>query len=86
MGTIILSALVAHTAWHWMSERWGVLSKYRIQLPEMTPALLVSVLRWMMVVVAIAGVVWWVRVVRQGRARKDALKDAGDAAEVADRV
>jgi hypothetical protein len=86
MGTIILSALVAHTAWHWMSERWGVLSKYTIQLPEMTPALLVSVLRWMMVVVAIAGVVWWVRVVRQGRARKDALKDAGDAAEVADRV
>jgi hypothetical protein len=31
-------------------------------------------------------VVWWVRVVRKGKARKDALKDAGDAAEVADRV
>src|SRR5208283_3411662 len=24
MGTIILSALVAHTAWHWMTERWTV--------------------------------------------------------------
>ena len=25
-GTIILSALVAHTAWHWMVERWEVLA------------------------------------------------------------
>ena len=23
MGTIILSAFVAHTAWHWTTERWG---------------------------------------------------------------
>ena len=22
IGTIILSALVAHTGWHWMTERW----------------------------------------------------------------
>jgi hypothetical protein len=86
MGIIILSALVAHTAWHWMSERWGVLSKYRIQWPELTPAFLASVLRWLMVLVAIAGVAWWVRVVRQGKLRKDARKDAGTAAEVVDRV
>jgi hypothetical protein len=82
MGIIILSALVAHTAWHWMAERWGVLSKYHIPLPEMTPAFLASVLRWLMVAVAIAGVVWWVRVVRQGKARKA----AGGAAEAVDRV
>ena len=25
MGVIILSALVAHTGWHWMTERWQVL-------------------------------------------------------------
>src|SRR5262249_45754456 len=24
MGTIILSALVAHTGWHWMTDRWTV--------------------------------------------------------------
>jgi TRAP-type C4-dicarboxylate transport system permease small subunit len=85
MGIIILSALVAHTAWHWMTDRWGVLSKYRIQLPEVTPAFLASVLRWMMAAVAIAGVWWLVRVVRHGRQGK-ARKDEGRAAEVVDRV
>ncbi len=29
-GTIILSALVAHTGWHWMLERWDRLHQYRI--------------------------------------------------------
>lgn len=29
MGTIILSALVAHTAWHWMIERAGYLELFR---------------------------------------------------------
>ncbi|MEO5924603.1 MAG: HupE/UreJ family protein [Bryobacteraceae bacterium] len=28
MGTIILSALVAHTGWHWMLDRWEVLRKF----------------------------------------------------------
>jgi hypothetical protein len=28
VGTIILSALVAHTGWHWMWERWDVLRKF----------------------------------------------------------
>lgn len=28
MGTIILSALVAHTGWHWMWERWDTLRKF----------------------------------------------------------
>jgi hypothetical protein len=27
-GTIILSAFVAHTGWHWMLERWDVLGKF----------------------------------------------------------
>ena len=28
MGTIILSALVAHTGWHWMLERAELLKKF----------------------------------------------------------
>jgi HupE / UreJ protein len=74
MGTIILSALVAHTAWHWMSDRWAILSKFHIGMPEMTPSLLVTLLRWAMVVVAVAGVWWWIGVVRRGRAEKKAAK------------
>ena len=28
MGIIVLSALVAHTAWHWMTERWEALQQF----------------------------------------------------------
>ena len=34
MGTIILSALVAHTAWHWLVERWAVLARFQWQWPD----------------------------------------------------
>jgi len=29
-GTVILSAFVAHTGWHWMLERWDKLSRFRV--------------------------------------------------------
>ena len=58
MGTIILSALVAHTAWHWMMDRWAVLRQFRF---EWTPELLVEAMRLLMVIVALAGVVWFLR-------------------------
>jgi hypothetical protein len=67
MGTIILSALVAHTGWHWMIERWDRLSQFHFQAPEITAALLVSVLRWMMAGVFIAGVLWLVSALMQRR-------------------
>ena len=59
MGTIILSALVAHTGWHWMLDRYARLSQYHVQWPEWNAAFVVSVLRWMMVVVFLAGMGWW---------------------------
>ena len=40
MGTIILSALVAHTAWHWMIDRWDVLSQFRFEWPVFNAAFL----------------------------------------------
>ncbi len=58
MGTIILSALVAHTGWHWMTERADKLSKFRFQWPALNAAFLVSAMRFLMVVVFLAGVVW----------------------------
>jgi hypothetical protein len=60
MGAIILSALVAHTAWHWMTERWGVLSQFHLQWPALTDALLASAIRWLMLLIALAGVAWLV--------------------------
>ena len=68
MGTIILSALVAHTAWHWMTERADRLSLYRVEWPELTFALLASAMRWLMLLAMIAGLVWFLgSLLRRGR-------------------
>jgi hypothetical protein len=60
MGTIILSALVAHTAWHWMIDRWGQLRQFRFQWPVMDAAFLAVALRWAMVMVALGALMWLV--------------------------
>lgn len=70
MGTIILSALVAHTAWHWMLDRGAVLSRFNFQWPVMDAAFLASLLLWLMAIVAIVGVIWLVSVVGRARAAR----------------
>jgi hypothetical protein len=61
-GTIILSALVAHTGWHWMSERFDRLRQYSFEWPTLTAALLLTVMRWLTLAVIMAGIAWvfWV--------------------------
>lgn len=44
MSVIILSALVAHTGWHWMTERWQVL--WQVEWPRLDAHALVSLARW----------------------------------------
>ena len=61
IGTIILSALVAHTAWHWMTERWGILRQFRFGWPAFDLAFWAMAMRWAMVAVAIAAAIWLVR-------------------------
>jgi len=56
IGTILISALVAHTAWHWATDRGAVLLGYR--LPAFTLADAAAGLRLLMVIVAAAGLVW----------------------------
>lgn len=60
MGTIILSAIVAHTAWHWMLERYQIFSVYHIPWPSFEAAPLAKTLRLLMLIVIAAGVVWLV--------------------------
>jgi len=60
MGTIILSALVAHTAWHWMIDRYQVLRQYQIRWPAPDAAPLAKALRLLMLIVIAAGLVWLV--------------------------
>ena len=56
MGTIVLSAIVGHTAWHWMSDRWDRLRHY--EWPALNFLVLTSAVRWLIALVAIAGLVW----------------------------
>ena len=69
MGTIILSALVAHTGWHWMVERVDRLRQF--PLPVFNAALLASAMRWLMVILIFAGLIWLVSAFlrRQGMKR-----------------
>jgi hypothetical protein len=57
-GTIVLSALVAHTAWHWMDERWALLRRFTFEWPVFDAAFLAGLLRWLMLVVIAAGLYW----------------------------
>ena len=65
MGTIILSAIVAHTGWHWMVERWQQLRRFRFAWPEVNAALLADAMRCTMVLLIVIGAVsitvWLVR-------------------------
>jgi hypothetical protein len=58
IGTVILSALVAHTGWHWMIDRGGQLALYQFQLPVFDAAFFALFLRWMIVAVILAAAAW----------------------------
>jgi hypothetical protein len=62
VGTIFLSALVIHTAWHWMIERAADLRQF--SWPEVDAALLASAMRWLMLVLILSGLVWLVSLLR----------------------
>jgi hypothetical protein len=61
MGIIILSVFVAHTAWHWMTDRVGVLLQYDLAWPAMDLAFLSGVLRGLMLITVLAGALWVLR-------------------------
>src|SRR5258706_5631486 len=59
LGTIILSVLVGHTAWHWMSERADRLSQF--PWPALEASQLAAAIRWLMLLLALAGLAWAMR-------------------------
>ncbi|HLH42232.1 MAG TPA: HupE/UreJ family protein [Bryobacteraceae bacterium] len=71
MGTILLSAFVAHTGWHWVLDRADRLMQFRFQWPEINALFLAGLLRWLMGIVALAGLAWLVAALLKGR---EALK------------
>jgi hypothetical protein len=51
--TAIVSAFVAHTAWHWLVERWAVLAK--VEWPQPDPVRLVL---WLALAAALGALAW----------------------------
>jgi hypothetical protein len=58
MGTIVLSAFIAHTGWHWMLERGTGLLEYQFSMPVWSMAMAATLLRWLMLLLIIVGAVW----------------------------
>jgi hypothetical protein len=56
MGIIIISAIVAHQAWHWMVDRLAVLEQF--PWPGITTAGVVSALGWLSAAVVLAALLW----------------------------
>jgi len=61
IGSIILSAIVAHQAWHWMEDRWDALSQF--PMPSITPESLISTIPWLMALVVMAAALWAVSLI-----------------------
>jgi hypothetical protein len=77
IGTIILSAIVAHTGWHWMTERAGQLRQFK--WPSLNAAMLASAIRWLMAALILAALAWLAsRTLR----RREGQVDKGEAALV----
>jgi hypothetical protein len=72
IGTIVLSALIAHTAWHWMIDRGRALGAY--EWPALDAGLLAGTLWWATLFVAAGTLVWFGSLIltrlRRGEPRK----------------
>ncbi len=77
VGVIIASAFVAHTAWHWLVERWSVFWVYPFTWPVLDAAFIAALLRWAMLLVLAVLAAWLVRPL-VGAAPASAPKTAAD--------
>jgi hypothetical protein len=78
IGTIILSALIAHTAWHWLLERYERLSQFPWPAPD--ASLLAYAMRVFMLALAVAALAWLARgPVKRSRQRRAAARNKTSA-------
>jgi hypothetical protein len=55
---IVLSALIAHSGLHWLSDRFEILQQYAFSWPQWNAATMLLVSRWLTLIVIAAGVAW----------------------------
>lgn len=58
IGTILLSALLAHSAWHWMLDRGTQLNEFQFQMPLLDYIFFSALMRWAMMLIIIAATLW----------------------------
>ena len=58
IGCILLSALVAHSAWHWMLERGAQLQLFTFQYPILDNLFYAALMRWGMLTIVVFGCFW----------------------------
>ncbi len=79
-GTIVLSAIVAHESWHWMTDRFGILREYSFSWPTVDVGLAAAVLRGLMLLLVIIGALWLVAALVARLARDQARDPSRDVA------
>jgi hypothetical protein len=58
VGVILISAIVAHSAWHWMTARFATLREYRFVRPVLDASFLAGLLRGLMLLLIVIGAAW----------------------------
>ncbi len=58
IGCILLSALLAHSAWHWMLERGAQLQQFTFQYPILDNLFFAALMRWGMLLIIVIGCFW----------------------------
>lgn len=79
VGAIVLSTLVAHESWHWMTERFGILRAYPVTWPSLDLALVAAALRGLMLLLVIGAVLWIVATLVTRLAREPMRDGVGSA-------
>lgn len=60
-GVIVLSAVLAHTGWHWMTERGADFLQHEISAPVLDVSFAAVMLRWLALTLIVAGAAWLLR-------------------------
>jgi len=61
LATIVLSAVAAHSAWHWFTERGAELLQHRFTWPTLDAAFFAAAMRWGMLALGSGAVLWALR-------------------------
>jgi hypothetical protein len=64
IAVIVLSAVAAHSGWHWMESRYADLRRFPLGWPTVDTLFLLGLVRWAMVAVIVAATIWLAHEIR----------------------